>query len=37
MAAGWTDHIWTTDELLSYRVPALFVDQLDRLKHLFTG
>jgi len=35
MAAGLTDHVWTTDELLSYRVPALFVDQLDRLEHLF--
>jgi IS1 family transposase/transposase-like protein len=35
MAAGLTDHVWTTDELLSYRVPGLFVDQLDRLEHLF--
>ena len=35
MAAGLTDHVWTTDELLSYRVPALFVDQLDHLEHLF--
>jgi IS1 family transposase len=35
MAAGLTDHVWTTDELLSYRVPALLVDQLDRLEHLF--
>jgi hypothetical protein len=35
MAAGLTDHVWTTDELLSYRVPATFVDQLDRLEHLF--
>ena len=31
MAAGLTDHVWTTDELLSSRVPALFVDQLDHL------
>jgi IS1 family transposase len=35
MAAGVTDHVWTTDELLSYRVPARFVDQLDQLEHLF--
>ena len=35
MAAGLTDHVWTTDEVLSYRVPAPFVDQLDQLKHLF--
>jgi IS1 family transposase/transposase-like protein len=35
MAAGLTDHVWTTDELLSYRVPARFVDQLDQLEHLF--
>jgi hypothetical protein len=27
--------VWTTDELLSYRVPARFVDQLDQLEHLF--
>jgi hypothetical protein len=35
MAAGLTDHVWTTDELLSYRVPARFVDQLDQLERLF--
>jgi IS1 family transposase len=35
MAAGLTDHVCTTDELLSYRVPATFVDQLDQLEHLF--
>jgi IS1 family transposase len=35
MAAGLTDHVWTTDEWLSYRVPAPFVDQLDPLEHLF--
>src|SRR5262245_35026967 len=35
MAAGLTDHVWTTEELLSYRVPAPFVDQLDHLEHLF--
>jgi hypothetical protein len=35
MAAGLTDHIGTADELLSYRVPALFVDQLDHVEHLF--
>ena len=35
MAAGVTDQVWTTDELLSYRVPATFVDHLDQLEHLF--
>ena len=36
MAAGTTDHVWTTPELLSYRVPAQFVDQLSKSKPLFT-
>jgi len=35
MAAGMTDHIWTTTELLSYRVPASFVDTLHTVEHLF--
>jgi IS1 family transposase/transposase-like protein len=35
MAAGITDHIWTTTELLSYRVPAWFLDQLSEVEHLF--
>jgi len=35
MAAGMTDHIWTTTELLSYRVPACFLDTLNDLEHLF--
>lgn len=35
MAAGITDHIWTTTELLSYRVPARFLDQLSQVEHLF--
>ena len=35
MAARVTDHVWTTDEWLSYRVPATCVDQLDQLEHLF--
>ena len=35
MAAGTTDHVWTTTELLSYRVPAQFLDQLDELDRLF--
>jgi IS1 family transposase len=30
MAAGLTDHIWTMEELLSYRVPPDFRDQLDQ-------
>jgi transposase-like protein/IS1 family transposase len=36
MAAGMTDHLWTTAELLSYRVPAQFLDQLLMNKSLFT-
>jgi IS1 family transposase len=35
MAAGITDHVWTTTELLSYRVPAPFLDRLPELEHLF--
>jgi hypothetical protein len=35
MAAGLTDHVWTTAALLSYRVPTPFIDQLDQLEHLF--
>jgi len=35
MAAGITDHIWTVTELLSYRVPAHFLDQLADIEHLF--
>jgi hypothetical protein len=35
MAAGMTDHIWSTSELLGYRVPATFLDTLDAIKHLF--
>jgi len=35
MAAGITDHIWTTTELLSYRVPARFLGQLAEIEHLF--
>lgn len=35
MAAGITDHIWTTSELLSYRVPVWFLDQLSEIGHLF--
>jgi IS1 family transposase/transposase-like protein len=35
MAAGITDHPWTTAELLSYRVPVSFADQLHTLEHLF--
>lgn len=35
MAAGITDHVWTTAELLSYRVPAEFIDQLVTLEHLY--
>jgi hypothetical protein len=35
LAAGLTDHVWTTSELLSYRVPAHFIDQLSEIQHLF--
>jgi IS1 family transposase/transposase-like protein len=35
MAADITDHVWSTPELLSYRVPALYLDQLSKIKPLF--
>ena len=35
MAAGMTEHAWTTTELLSYRVPASFLDMLHTTEHLF--
>ena len=35
MAAGITHQPWTTCELLSYRVPADFLDSLDQIVHLF--
>jgi hypothetical protein len=35
MAAGLTDHIWTTEELLAYRVTVEFLDQLRTIEHLF--
>ncbi|MBI4836658.1 MAG: helix-turn-helix domain-containing protein, partial [Candidatus Abawacabacteria bacterium] len=35
MAAGMTDHIWTTSELLGYRVSPNFLDSLNTLAHLF--
>jgi IS1 transposase len=35
MEAGLTDHVWSTKELLSYRVPAAFLDQLDKLADIF--
>lgn len=35
MAAGLTDHVWTTAELLAYRVPPTFLDHLHELAHLF--
>jgi hypothetical protein len=30
IAAGLTDHMWTMEELLSYRVPPDFRDRLDQ-------
>lgn len=35
MAAGITDHVGSTAELLSYRVSAQFLDQLSKIKPLF--
>ena len=35
MAAGITDHVWSTTELLSYRIPAQFLDQLSKTDSLF--
>jgi len=35
MAARLTDHVWSTAELLSYRVPAAFLDRLSEIEHLF--
>jgi IS1 family transposase/transposase-like protein len=35
MAAGLTDHVWSTTELLSYRVPVAFLAQLHTVEHLF--
>ncbi|HOW74668.1 MAG TPA: hypothetical protein P5102_11830 [Candidatus Competibacteraceae bacterium] len=35
LAAGMTDHVWTTAALFSYRVPAEFIDQLPKLEQVF--
>lgn len=35
MAAGLTDHVWTTRELLSYRVPVDVRERVETLKHVF--
>jgi transposase-like protein/IS1 family transposase len=35
MAAGITEHVWTTSELLSYRVPAEFLERLSMMGRLF--
>src|ERR1700675_810515 len=35
MAASLPDHVWTTGELLAYRVPVEFLDQLRTIEHLF--
>ena len=35
MAARLTDHVWTTTELLSYRVPPYFLDELPDLERLY--
>lgn len=36
MAAGIADHVWSTAELLSYRVPAPFLDHLSKNMPLFS-
>ena len=36
MAAKLTDHVWTTTELLSYRVPSHFLDELPDLESICT-
>jgi hypothetical protein len=35
MAAGLTEHVWTTPELLSYRVPAEFIERLPIIEKVF--
>jgi hypothetical protein len=35
MAAGLTEHLWSTTELLSYRVPPRFLDELAKLQSLY--
>jgi hypothetical protein len=35
MAARLTDHVWTTTELLAYRVPPHFLDTLPDLERLY--
>jgi len=35
MEAGLTDHVWATAELLGYRVPADFLDELDKMADIF--
>jgi IS1 family transposase len=35
MAAGLTNHVWSTSELLSYRVPVDFLNTIAQLKSLF--
>jgi IS1 family transposase len=35
MAAGMTDHVWSTIELLSYRVPVAVLDRLETMEHVF--
>jgi len=37
MAAGVTDHVWTTEELLSYRVSPLYWVECPNLEKLFPG
>lgn len=34
-AVGITDHMWTTRELLSYRVPVRFLNTISKLESLF--
>ena len=35
MAAGITDHVWSTEELLGFRLPAPFLDELPKIEQVF--
>ena len=35
MAAGLTDHVWSMEELLGYRLPASFLETLSELEYVF--
>ena len=33
--SGYDDHVWTTAELLGFRMPAPFLNTLEAIKHWF--